>query len=136
MKTKKRFALSAFSAVALLALGAAAPAQYETIGDDGIVASPKLRQLLNERRVVVTTDWDSQTVGYEATGPDGITASPKMRQFLTDQTCLAVWPEEESYTVGYVPTGADGITASPKLRQMLDERSAQLPPYFDQSNED
>jgi hypothetical protein len=38
------------TAVAALTLTTAAYAQYKPVGDDGIAASPKVRQMLNERK--------------------------------------------------------------------------------------
>lgn len=40
----------AATAIAVLALTSSAKAQYKPVGDDGIAASPKVRQMLNERR--------------------------------------------------------------------------------------
>ncbi len=42
-------------AVALLALASPAAAQYRPVSDDGIAASPKVRQMLNERKASVAT---------------------------------------------------------------------------------
>jgi hypothetical protein len=112
------------AAVALLASTSQGKAQYRATGDDGITASPKLRQFINERSkpmVKGTTSTAVASVGYRATGVDGITASPKLRQFINDSRGV----ESTSGTVvakaGYRATGDDGITASPKLRQFLDE---------------
>jgi hypothetical protein len=41
--------------VAALTFTSAAYAQYKPVGDDGIAASPKVRQMLNERPASVTT---------------------------------------------------------------------------------
>jgi hypothetical protein len=40
----------ALAAIAVLALASAANAQYKPVGDDGIAASPKVRQMLNESK--------------------------------------------------------------------------------------
>lgn len=108
-----------------------ARAQYQPVGDDGIAASPKLREQLNERKHVANAP--STTVasaGYQATGDDGITASPKLRQMLDERKSVASTPSSAVASVGYKPTGADGITASPKLRQQLDERNKEWPTYM------
>jgi hypothetical protein len=51
---------------------------------DGIVASPKHRELLAER-AAGTNASVSSNAGYKATGADGITASPKLRQTLDEK---------------------------------------------------
>ena len=99
-------------------------AQYQAVGADGIAASPKLRQQLDERkRVESASSTTVASVGYQATGEDGITASPKLRQMLNEQKSVAGAPSGAVASAGYQPTGLDGITASPKLRQQLDERN-------------
>jgi acyl-CoA hydrolase len=52
---------------------------------DGIVASPKHREVLNARAAGANASATSG-VGYKATGADGITASPKHRQALDENT--------------------------------------------------
>jgi hypothetical protein len=62
---------------------------YKPTGDDGITASPKARQMLDERKTVAAVPATASTavasVGYQATGADGITASPKLRQQLNER---------------------------------------------------
>ena len=109
---------------ALLASTGQSNAQYRAVGDDGIAASPKLRQFLNERgkpMVKGITSTAVVSVGYRATGVDGITASPKLRQFIDASRGVESTPSAVVVKVGYRATGDDGITASPKLRQFLDE---------------
>ena len=60
-------------------------AKAQAVGDDGIAASPKLRQFLNERKTVASTPSTSVAVGYSEPGPDGIVASPKLRQQLNER---------------------------------------------------
>lgn len=119
----KILTLAAFAA--MLSLANSASAQYRAGGDDGITASPKHRQFLNEsgkRMVKGTPSATVAAVGYRATGVDGITASPKLRQFINDSRGVQSTPGTVVVKVGYQATGDDGITASPKLRQQLDER--------------
>ena len=120
--------LAITAVAAMFGLTNSASAQYTGVGDDGIAASPKHRQFLNEsgERIVKGTPSLSTTVvsvGYRATGPDGITASPKMRQFIDASRGVQSTPSAAVAAVGYRATGDDGITASPKFRQQLDERS-------------
>lgn len=117
---------------AMFGLSNQASAQYRPTGDDGIAASPKLRQQLDERKRVASASAPSAevaSVGYKPTGDDGITASPKARQMLNERKMAASTPSSATpavASVGYQATGADGITASPKLRQQLNERSGQM----------
>src|SRR5947207_2823934 len=55
MKTNRspKIAL-AVVALAALAFASTASAQYKPVGDDGIAASPKVRQMLNERKASAT----------------------------------------------------------------------------------
>ncbi len=120
----KILAIAAFAA--LFGLTNSANAQYRAVGDDGIAASPKHRQFLNEsgkRMVKGAPSTTVASVGYRATGIDGITASPKMRQFINDSRGVQSTPGTVVVKAGYQATGEDGITASPKFRQQLNERS-------------
>ena len=58
-------------------------ANHRIADSDGIAASPKYRELLNERTSAARTS-ASSGVGYKPTGADGITASPKLRQMLDE----------------------------------------------------
>lgn len=112
------------AAVALLASTSQGKAQYRVADNDGIAASPKLRQFLSERgkpMVKGARSTEVALVGYRATGVDGITASPKLRQFINDSRGVESTPSTVIAKVGYRATGDDGITASPKYRQFLDE---------------
>ena len=104
-------------------------AQYQPVGDDGIAASPKLREQINERtRAANTPSTAAASTVYQAN--DGITASPKLRQMLDERKTVASTPSSAVASAGYRPAGADGITASPKLRQQLDERNREWPTYM------
>jgi len=132
MKNLNKMTLvAALTAIFSLANQASAQSSvgYRPTGDDGITASPRLRQQLDERKHVATvTSATVASVGYKPTGDDGITASPKVRQMLDARKAAESTPST-GYTavasVGYQPTGPDGITASPKLRQQLNEHAGQ-----------
>ena len=119
-----------------LSLAGRANAQFRVNDDDGIAASPKVRQMLNERKAaraasLASAKSTSPTVAstaYRATGDDGIAASPKVRQMLNQQrrNTLATPDSSALASAGYRATGDDGITASPKLRQQLNERSGPI----------
>lgn len=55
MKTAKTILIAALASIAMFAFTSPALAQYKAVGDDGIAASPKHRQHLNEYRKNHTT---------------------------------------------------------------------------------
>ncbi|ODU25142.1 MAG: hypothetical protein ABS95_00945 [Verrucomicrobia bacterium SCN 57-15] len=123
--TTTLLALSA--GILFLASASTSNAQFRATGDDGITASPKYRQFLNERGRPMVKGAKPTTVasvGYQPTGRDGITASPKLRQFINESRGVESTPGTVVVKVGYRPTGDDGITASPKFRQFLDEHKS------------
>ena len=113
----------AFSAMFAISASAQNSVGYRPTGDDGITASPKVRELLNQRKPVASTPSAAVTnPGFRATGDDGITASPKLRQTLNERRTVPSTPSTGVASAGYRPTGDDGITASPKVRQQIEER--------------
>lgn len=121
--------LFAAAIAAILSLANNASAQYKPTGNDGITASPKLRQMLNERAASAwaSVSTPAVTVTYRTPGLEGVTASPKVRQMLAERKMVVSGaPAVEVATVGYSPTGTDGVTASPKLRAQLNEHSAPI----------
>ena len=123
MKTINKFLLSTLGAASLFALAGTAQAQFKPAVDDGIAASPRLRQILDDRHWKTAAPSDHATA-YHAATTDGIAASPKTRQNLADRGASGNVLPGRSQAVGYAATGSDGITASPKARQMLNERGA------------
>jgi hypothetical protein len=120
--------LFAAAVSATLSLASNASAQFKPAAGDGIAASPKVRQMLNERaaRARVAPVIPSVTVTYRTPGV-GVTASPRVRQMLNEQTVvISQTPSTEVAAVGYRPRAADGIAASPRLRQQLNERSSPI----------
>lgn len=102
-------------------------AKAQAVADDGIAASPKLRQFLNERNTVASTPSTGVvSVGYREPGDDGIAASPKLRQLLNERKTVASAPSTGVASVGYSEPGKDGIAASPKLRQQINERGTHV----------
>ena len=120
--------LFAAAMVATVSLATTASAQYKPTGDDGVTASPKVRQMLNERAAArrVAPPTESVTVTYRNPA-DGVTASPKVRQMLADRKVVVGGARQtEVASAVYRPTGADGITASPKLREQLNSRGTPI----------
>ena len=93
-----------------------ANAQYQVVGENGIAASPKLRQLFNEKeqRTTVAPDTSVASASYRPTAEDRIAVSPKLRQLLIERRTVPSTPPAAVASVGYRPTDEDGITASPK----------------------
>lgn len=127
MKVLNQLLIAAVVATTL-SLAANASAQYKINEDDGIAASPKLRQMLNERKasanasLVASKHYTANTV---ASANDGIAASPRTRQMIEERkrSATTVASSTAVASAGYRATGADGVTASPRLRQQLNERS-------------
>jgi len=122
MKNTNRFLIGA-AALALLASAGQANAQYQAVGDDGIAASPKLRQMLNEQKArTAMPAVEPQVNTYQGGTSDNVAASPKVQEMRKEQKAVAAAPRAIPNIVGYRATGDDGVTASPKVRAMLDER--------------
>ncbi|HWH71911.1 MAG TPA: hypothetical protein VNT26_21290 [Candidatus Sulfotelmatobacter sp.] len=100
-----------------------AQAQYRATDENGIAASPRLRQMMDERRanavvveppVVVTPSPAPEVAG-------NVAASPRLRQMQTERNASGVAPATGPVIVSPAQ-GADNIAASPKLREQLNER--------------
>ena len=86
MKTKT--ILLTLGGATLFAATVFSDAQYKGVADDGIAASPRMRQMLNERQAVACfcPEMSASTdASYKAVGDDGIAASPKLRAMLNEQ---------------------------------------------------
>jgi hypothetical protein len=120
--------LFAAAVSATVGLANNASAQYKPTGDDGVTASPKVRQMLNERAAATRIAALTPAVVVSYRNPaDGVTASPKLRQMLAERkVVVSGTPSTEVAAAVYRPTATDGITASPKLREQLNERSNQI----------
>ncbi|HLH52168.1 MAG TPA: hypothetical protein VKY92_00930 [Verrucomicrobiae bacterium] len=107
----------------LVSLGASA--QYRPSGDDGITASPKVRQRLSERPVVYqTASHDPQLTTSFAS--DGIATSPKGRAKIEERKAmLAVMNSTATTTASTTRASDDGIAASPKLREQMRDHAIQ-----------
>jgi len=117
MKNSNRLLVAAV-ALALFVSAGQIKAQSQAVSDDGIAASPKVRQMLNERKASGATP--QQVTINQIVPQTKIAASPKVQQMRNERmpaSVLQVGPE----TAGYRAKGSDGITASPKARAMLDE---------------
>jgi hypothetical protein len=116
-------ALFAAVMVATLSVAGTAQAQFKVNEPDGIAASPRMRQALNERQASVKATSPccaKPTPSTIASAGDQIAASPRLRQQLNEARKTTIAPSSTT-TVGYRATGKDGLTASPRLRQQLDE---------------
>jgi hypothetical protein len=99
-----------------------AQAQYRVSENDGIAASPKVRQMLNERKASMTTLPASRPVTVQQASIDGTAASPKVSQMLAEQKAnqsaakIVVSPAP-------VRSAESGIAASPRVQKELNERT-------------
>jgi hypothetical protein len=93
---------------------------YRTTGDDGIAASPRLRQQMDDRRVMQTAMGGSEIA--VSTGTSGKVSSTQ-GTYVVQNEQRAATPTYQSQSIGtYKTTGDDGIAASPRLRQMMNDR--------------
>ena len=125
MKTLNKILFAAAFATAF-SLANQASAQYKPTGDDGVTASPRVRQMLNERAAAarVAPSIPGGTITYQAPRQEGVAASPKVHQLLAAQKVIvSATPSSEVASAGYRATGSDGIAASPRVRQLLNERN-------------
>ncbi len=118
--------LFAFAIATTLGIATHANAQFKVNEDDGIAASPRVRQMLNERKaskaaaailkIAPTTDLYA---GYRAVGSDGIAASPKVRQMLDEQRVsrIVTTPSQETVIAGYRPVGHHSFSECPPATQ-------------------
>jgi len=116
--------------VAALSVVAQTTPQYQRVADDGIAASPRLRQFLNENGERMVKDMPATAaspVGYQAMSEDNIAASPRLREFLNDGRIMSDTPSTPAlHEDSYRSTDESGVTASPRLREQLNERRAPL----------
>jgi hypothetical protein len=121
MKIQSRFVLSTVTAMTALFI-TQANAQYRAVGNDGIAASPNVRQMLDERqRSAAAALAPKPTAYYPGPAGDGIAASPKVRQMLDEHKVRAKAPAEVAASHSRTPV--DGIAASLKVRQQLEQNS-------------
>jgi hypothetical protein len=124
MKTLNQILFSAVIA-ATLGLANQASAQLKAGEDDGIAATPRVRQMMNERKGPQTgsaVSFHAPTPGAQLSHATGLAASPKLRQMLEEQRPSTVVAASSQQTSPVAET--DGIAASPKVRQQLNERGA------------
>jgi hypothetical protein len=110
-----------------------AHAQYKPTGDDGITASPKLRQRLNEQTKASRSAAASSDNGaLNRASSDGVAASPKVRIQLEELKRNAEFASAFP-SAGLEPSTTrvpnDGIAASPKLREQM--RQFPAPPQVE-----
>ena len=90
MKNLNKVLLAA-AVAATVGLATNASAQYKPVGDDGIAASPKVRQMLNETESRTTVPAaPAVAVNHTRPADDGITASPKGRAQLNERSNNAI----------------------------------------------
>lgn len=121
MKTN-RLLLVAAVAAAVFGLGNTAKAQFKLETDDGIAASPKMRQMLNDQKKIAAPP--ATAVAERATQPkSNIAASPKLTRYFAEHALGMKHNAAVATTPSTTAAPNDGIAASPKLRQQLNERA-------------
>jgi hypothetical protein len=96
--------------------------QYKPTGDDGITASPRLRQQLDERKAAPAAAVAPTVVVKPASSDVPIAASPRLQQAMAERGSTTVTPAVAVVT-STTARPNDGIAASPKLREQLNERA-------------
>src|SRR5258708_36595634 len=115
MKNANRLLIAA-TALALFASAGQIKAQSQAVGDDGIAASPKVRQMLNERKARAAAP---QQVRINQVAPQtAVAASPKVQQMLNERMRAPV-AQAGSETARDRAIGSDGLTPSPKMPTRL-----------------
>ena len=125
MKTNKLILVAA-TVTAAFTLSNPALAQFKPETDDGIAASPKVRQMLDERNAHRATASHLAVVSRPAENQPSVTASPKLKQALVERGSDMNRNAMVASTPSTTASAKDGIAASPKLRQQLDERGTQF----------
>src|SRR5436309_2418584 len=103
-------------------LAVSAQAQYQPVGEDGIAASPKLRQILDEQKARMNS---AGMPAYQGGSEEqSMSDSPGRGEDFTQP--IAWNPPTTRQGGSYSPLGDDGLVASPKLREQLNERQQRL----------
>jgi hypothetical protein len=93
---------------------------YKTTDDDGIAASPRLRQMMDDRYAMQMAMGGSETMVITETGGR---VSARHGTYVAQNEQRIATPNSELQSIGfYKTTGDDGIAASPRLRQMMNDR--------------
>src|SRR2546426_12269239 len=118
----KKNTINLLALTGLTLLAASPGTNGQSVGDDGTAASPRMRQILNERTASANAAasgaqfaW-AKDAGYKVIGADGVAASPRMRQILNERP-VAVGGTggglqvTSSGNVSYKAIGEDGVAA-------------------------
>jgi hypothetical protein len=124
MNSLTKFFITSVAMSALLSAFQAC-AQYRPTGEDGITASPRLRQMLNERPALSRSgSASSDPVLVSGSTRDGIVASSRVNPQITQRKSITLPPSTDSALASTTKAPNDGIAASPKLRQQMRDHSA------------
>lgn len=118
--------LTVAAATVVLGFLGQAVAQSQMSGPNGLAASPKVRQALNERPGQTSVVAPHQARHTATIAPAGyLAASPKVQAMARENAKSGV-AANAAIMVASTPVRADGIAASPKLREQMNERSMQF----------
>ena len=103
---------------------AQAEAQYPANDNDGITASPKVRQMLAERKgATVNTSPAKAAVTTRASSAPAIAASPKVSQLLAEQKANQAGLKTTVSSVQSQPAQTR-LAASPHVQKEISERTS------------
>jgi hypothetical protein len=99
---------------------------YRTTWDDGIAASPRLRQMMMENKYPMTAMGGSQVIGDESLRGNVVVVSPQTQRVWVESHPRTVAPVVYSQPrgVGYEVTSDYGIAAPPRAWKMMCESPA------------
>jgi hypothetical protein len=94
---------------------------YKTTWDDGIAASPRLRQMMMENKYPVAAAGGSQVIGEETTGGTVRVTPQGQRVWVESHPGTASTTYNHPRGVGYEVTSEYGIAAPPRSWKMMVE---------------
>lgn len=101
------------------------PIGYRATWDDGIAASPRVRQMMRENRYPVRAMGGSQYIGAESTRTTTIVTPQGQRTWVESHPGTGVWTTyDRPERVGYARSFDFGIAAPPRAWKMMVENPA------------
>ena len=113
--------------IGIAALIAVAPGLFSSAqAKDGVSASPKLQQQMNEQKAPkMNVQYATSASWCGGCGVNDAVTSPRLKQQMTENKATSCAPRSKE-TVSTTARPNDGVSASPKLRAQLQDQSAQF----------
>src|SRR5438105_9895185 len=90
---KMNYTIIAAAAGLLIGSAGQVDAQSQAVGDDGIAASPKLRQMLNERQARTAAPvLPAEVTTYQGGTSEDLAASPKVQHMRSEEKAVGAPP--------------------------------------------